>query len=772
MEIVDKLINSVKTVLLLLLGLASIFPLTVIADPATRVEIPAVKLTVGGSAKVIDLSTKFTHTGSATLTYTAKSSDKTKVTVSLSSANLTITAVSLGTATVTVTATHGGTRKVEQTFDVTVVSAPVASGSIPAMRIASGGSVDLRPYFSDADNDPLTYTAESSDETKVTVRVSGNSLEVTAVSLGTATVTVTAIDPNSLRATQTFNVTVVSAPVAQGSIPAVKLTVGGSAATVDVSSKFSDADGNTLTYTAKSSDTTKVKVSVSSANVIITPVAQGTATVTVTATDPDNLRARQTIAVTVNAPIAVGSIPPVRLTVGGRAATVDVSTKFSDPNNDPLIYTASSDTAKVRVSVLRANVTITPVAQGAATVTVTATDPDNLTAEQTIAVTVNGPPTAVGAIPPVKLTLGGSAATVDVSTKFSDPDNDRLTYTAESSNTARVRVSVSSANVIITPVAQGTATVTVTATDPDNQTATQTIAVTVVSAPVAQGSIPPVKLTLGGSAATVNVSTRFSDADGDRLTYTAESSNTARVRVSVSSANVLITAVALGTATVTVTATDTNNLRATQTIAVTVVSAPVAQGSIPAVKLTLGGSAFIVDVSSKFSDADGDRLTYTAESSNTARVRVSVSGTNVTITPVAQGAATVTVTATDPDNLTATQTIAVNVNGPPVAQGSIPAVRVTVGGSAATVDVSTKFSDPDNDRLTYTAESSNTARVRVSVSSANVIITPGGSRDSDGHGDCHRYKQLACDTNHRGHGESQSSTGGARNTRSSNNCCP
>ena len=92
-----------------------------------------------------------------------------------------------------------------------------------------------------------------------------------------------------------------NAPTAVGTIAAQTLTAGGTAASVDVSSNFSDADGDTLTYTATSSDTAIATVSVSSATVTITPVAAGTATITVTATDPSSATATQDISATVQA---------------------------------------------------------------------------------------------------------------------------------------------------------------------------------------------------------------------------------------------------------------------------------------------------------------------------------------------------------------------------------------------------------------------------------------------------------------------------------------
>ena len=88
-------------------------------------------------------------------------------------------------------------------------------------------------------------------------------------------------------------------PRAVGSIPAQTLKRGGSAVTVNVAQYFTDPDGDSLTYSARSSARSTVSVSVSGSDVTLTPVAAGTATVTVTALDTGELTATQRISVTV-----------------------------------------------------------------------------------------------------------------------------------------------------------------------------------------------------------------------------------------------------------------------------------------------------------------------------------------------------------------------------------------------------------------------------------------------------------------------------------------
>ena len=87
---------------------------------------------------------------------------------------------------------------------------PLATGVIPDRTLDVGDgpvALDLIPFFADRDGDALDYTAVVSDQA-VAVSLTGATLTLTATRPGTtATVTVTAQDPNGLTATQAFMVT-------------------------------------------------------------------------------------------------------------------------------------------------------------------------------------------------------------------------------------------------------------------------------------------------------------------------------------------------------------------------------------------------------------------------------------------------------------------------------------------------------------------------------------------------------------------------------------
>ena len=317
--------------------------------------------------------------------------------------------------------------------------APTAVGSIAAQTIPVGESVtvNVASNFSDPDGNTLSFSAASSDEGVATASASGSNVTIDGVTAGTATVTVTARDPAGLTATQSIGVTVEAtnqAPVAEGAIEDQTLLVDAEA-TVDVTANFSDPDGDELTYAATSSDTTVATVSTSGAMVTVMAIATGSATVTVTATDPGELSASQEFGVTVEvpnrAPEITDSIPPRTLTVGD-TVRLDASEHFSDPDGDELIYEAvSSDPEIVTAVAMDAMIEIVAQAVETTFVTVSAMDPEGLTAAQQVMVTVEGPPPTVADSIPTHDMIVDSMVTLDVSPYF---EGDELIYTAMSSD--------------------------------------------------------------------------------------------------------------------------------------------------------------------------------------------------------------------------------------------------------------------------------------------------------------------------------------------------
>lgn len=514
------------------------------------------------------------------------------------------------------------------------------------------------------------------------------------------------------------------APLASGSITP-QTVAAGQTVTINVASYFTDPDGDALTFTAASSNAATASVSVSGSVVTVTAAARGIATVTVTARDPGGMSAQLTFTVTVpnQAPVAVDAVPAQSIFVGD-TATVDVSAYFNDPDGDALTYSvANSDATAVSASVAGSVVSLTAITQGMSTVTVTARDPDGLSAEQDIAVTVpNRAPTALDTIPSRTL-LAGNTLAFDLARYFTDPDGDSLTFTAASANAGVASVESDGSTLTITARAPGSTRVTVTVADPAGMAIQQLFDVTVPNRePVAIGAIPGQSV-VSGQTTTIDASPFFNDPDGQTLSYTAASSSRGVATAAVVGATVTLTAVSVGTASITVTATDPGGLTAQQRFSMTVRAAnqaPEVVATVPDLTLSVG-EVRAWQGADHFRDPNGDALTYAAGSSNAAVVLAVVSGGEFGIGAVSAGSALVTVTASDPGGLTAQLSFQVTVGtpAPVVISGVQPSVLVE--GAAATITGSGFSASATLNQVTVGGLA---ARVTASSSTSLSILVP------------------------------------------------
>ena len=190
--------------------------------------------------------------------------------------------------------------------------------------------------------------------------------------------------------------------------------------------------------------------------------------------------------------------------------------------------------------------------------------------------------------------------------------------------------------------------------------ATQTVTAT---SPAVSAEISDVTLAQAGASATIALGDHFSDADGDALTYQAASGDSAKVAVSVDNVagELTVTGAARGRADVTVTATDDDSNSASDTFTVTVKAAPVVAAALADVSGLAAGTSRDVSLSGVFTDADGDALTITTESSNDAVAGASLSLDTLTVAALAEGSATITVTAQDSDGNTVSDAFDVEV---------------------------------------------------------------------------------------------------------------
>ncbi len=692
------------------------------------------ELMVGDSA-AIDVAGYFSEPDGQALAYTAAGSDSSRLAVSMEGTVVTLVAVAKGTVVVTVTATDPGGLTGTQSFQVKVPNRPpVPVDSIAAREIMvdRADTLDVSPFFSDPDEDPLAYVAAVSDSAVVGATVSGSALTVTGLAKGEAMVTITATDDEGLFATQRFQVTVPNRP------PMVTDTIPGrtlfknEADTLALARYFSDPDGDPLAWGAEASDNGVVALELtgSEGTLVVTARSQGEAVVTVTVTDTEGLTAEQRFQVTVpNRPPMVTDTIPGRTLFKDEADTLALARYFSDPDDDPLTWGAeASDSGVVALGLSGSDgtLTVTALSQGEAVVTVTVTDTEGLTAEQSFAVTVpNRGPVATDTIP-AQTIYKRETAPLDLTRYLSDPDGDVLQYEIESTDTLVATAAVTGTTLTVQAGVKGQATLTVTATDPGGLSARQSFAVTVLNrAPTVTTPIPALTI-FRRQPHTVDVSAHFSDPDGDTLSYSGVSSARRVVRVRTSGSRVTLSARGRGTADVTVTATDPDSLTVQHTFAVTVGNrGPAPVGSFP--DLELGRSdRLTLPINGYFRDPDRDALTYTASTSEPEIARATTRGSSVTLTGVSDGQTTLTLTATDPDGLTATQTSRITVAGQggntPAPVATIPEQTIAEGRDR-TLAVSGYFRDPNGDPLTYSAATEDPRVATASASGTRVRLT-------------------------------------------------
>ncbi|WP_419859617.1 leishmanolysin-related zinc metalloendopeptidase [Candidatus Palauibacter sp.] len=171
-----------------------------------------------GQTATLEIVSYFNDPDGGALTYTAATNAAATnaaavVAVAVAGGTLTLVGVTAGTASVTVKATDPAGLTAAQGFRVTVETpnrSPEAVGTIPARTLTVGQSatLDVSPFVTDPDGDALTYTAATSAAGVVSVTVSGSVLTLVGVTAGTASVTVTAADPDGLTAGLSFGVTV------------------------------------------------------------------------------------------------------------------------------------------------------------------------------------------------------------------------------------------------------------------------------------------------------------------------------------------------------------------------------------------------------------------------------------------------------------------------------------------------------------------------------------------------------------------------------------
>jgi uncharacterized protein YjdB len=445
-----------------------------------------------------------------------------------------VTGVSVGSAVV-----FASVEGVIGLVTVTVRQVPVATVVVtpPTASVAAGGTVQLSASARDASGGVLPGRLvgwSSSDEAVATVSNTGL---VTAVKVGTATITASSEGKSGTSA-----VTVTGAPVASVTVtPPTASVVAG--LTVTLEARTLDASGGTLTGRAVTWSSSNTGAATVSQSGVVTGVAPGTATITATSEGKSG-----TSAVTVTAPaptpVATVTVAPTtaNLTVN---ATQQITATPRDAQGNALIgRQVTWSSANTAIATVSSTGLITAKAVGGTTVTATSEGKTG-----TVTVTVAAPAVGSVSVTPTSVTIN-IAGTTTLTATVRDVDGATITGAQVAWSTDKPLTAGVTQSGVVTGLIVGTATITATSGGKSG-----TSSVTVQLAPVNTVTLSPSTLNLrdkdGQRTGQLTVTLR--DALGNILTGRTVSWTSSDTRVATVTQTGQVTAQDRGDATVTAT---------------------------------------------------------------------------------------------------------------------------------------------------------------------------------------------------------------------------
>jgi large repetitive protein len=432
----------------------------------------------------------------------------------------------------TVTDNQGGTTTATITITVGAppADAPIVTGSILPQTGTDDAPItpiNAGSLFSDPNGGLLTFTAAGLPPGLVMDPVTGvitGTPEPDASVDGPYTVAVTAVDPDGNQVTTTVILAVINpAPVATDDATATPLDTP---VVMGVLGNDADPDGDML-HVSYASDPAHGTVAVNpDGTITYTPDTgyTGPDTFTYTVSDGEGGTSIATVSVLVGAPLAgqpevSGSIAPATGIDGAPITPVNVGSQITDPNGDPLVFSAAGLPPGLAIDPVTGIITgtLTPNASvdGPFMVTITAVDPNGNQITTMLVITALNPAPAAGN--DLASTRVDQPVVIGVLANDSDPDGDTITVTSATDPSHGTVIINPNGTITFTPDAgfTGIDTFTYTLTDANGASVTATVTVNIgVPGPLAATpAIAPALGTDGAPITPVIVGTAFGDPD-------------------------------------------------------------------------------------------------------------------------------------------------------------------------------------------------------------------------------------------------------------------
>ena len=573
-----------------------------------------------------------------------------------------------GPTSYTITATNsGGTAMATVAITVNDV-APIISISRATLVATVGSAITPITISSSGGGNVVSYSIDPAIANGLSFNATSGIISGTPTAVAPSrTYTITATNSGGM-AMATVAITVNDvAPSIRISRATLVATRGSAITPITISSS---GGGDVVSYSIDPAIANGLSFDATSGTISGTPTATAPSrTYTITASNSAGTDTAM-VTITVNAAPVVNNPAPtivdvlvnIDLAVNAQPHTLNVANKFSDPD-DTLTFSVQSDnTATASVDVLGNVVTITPIAIGTTTITVTAADTIGQTVTQTFMVTViSSPlpnPTVCMRHPAVQQ---GIIAAVSGKSACGDITAADLAAITALVHTGGFHSGFGQAPPKGSDFAGLTALTTLGIID--NKAAG---GLTTLPADLFQGLPALRSLSLNNNQLRTLPIGIFSGLSLEHLTLTGNPW------------------VSLPTNILNEMAFVQNAVRTAITnVGGTNAALPVANGDIPAQSLALTANPLTLEVATFFSDTD-DTLTYTATSATPAIASVAISSSTLTITPVALGPTNIMVTARDTAGQPVTQAFALTVSGDAAAV-TAPNISISPSTLIATV---------------------------------------------------------------------------------------